>query len=160
MTGPPAMSDTDPSGPPVSGIADAPHAAGGALARLRAQVLARWRAFPDARRGELDALLAGALTRAAAADPEVLTVMDPTSRPQRLRLAIVVAEADLDSFYHNEWAELAVSHDGRLFLVYRRRDGGDYAVTWSQATTVPAPIMRALPDVLAVALLESDGAEG
>ena len=162
MTGPPAMSDTDPSGPPVSGIADADarHAAGDALARLRAQVLARWRAFPDARRGALDALLAGALTRAAAADPEVLTVMDPTSRPQRLRLAVVVAEADLDSFYHNEWAELAVSHDGRLFLVYRRRDGGDYAVTWSQATTVPAPIMQALPDVLAVALLESDGAEG
>ena len=44
-------------------------------------------------------------------------------------------------------------------LVYRRRDGGDYAVTWSQATTVPAPIMQALPDVLAVAMLEGDGAE-
>ena len=156
------MSDTDQSGPPVSGAAGVParHAAGDALARLRAQVLARWCAFPDARRDELDALLAGALTRAAATDPEVLTVMDPTSRPQRLRLAVVVAEADLDSFYHNEWAELAVSHDGRLFLVYRRRDGGDYAVTWSQATTVPAPIMQALPDVLAVAMLESDGAEG
>jgi len=97
---------------------------------------------------------------AAAAPPEVLTVMDPATRPQRLRLATVVAEADLDSFYHNEWAELAVSHDGRLFLVYRRRDGGDYAVTWSQATTVPAPVMQALPDVLATAMLEGDGAEG
>ena len=135
-------------------------AAGDALARLRAQVLARWRTFPDARRSELDALLADALAHAAAADPEVLTVMDPVARPQRLRLATVVAEADLDSFYHNEWAELAVSHDGRLFLVYRRRDGGDYAVTWSQATTVPAPVMQALPDVLATAMLESDGAEG
>ena len=134
--------------------------AGDALARLRDQVLARWSAFPDALRGELDALLAGALKEAAAAPPEVLTVMDPASRPQRLRLATVVAEADLDSFYHNEWAELAVSHDGRLFLVYRRRDGGDYAVTWSQATTVPAPVMRALPDVLATAMLEGDGADG
>ena len=131
-----------------------------ALARLRAQVLARWSAFPDALRDELDALLAGALEEAAAAPPEVLTVMDPASRPQRLRLATVVAEADLDSFYHNEWAELAVSHDGRLFLVYRRRDGGDYAVTWSQATTVPAPVMQALPDVLATAMLEGDGADG
>ena len=134
--------------------------AGDSLARVRAQVLARWNAFPDRLREELDALLADALERAAAAPPEVLTVMDPASRPQRLRLATVVAEADLDSFYHNEWAELAISHDGRLFLVYRRRDGGDYAVTWSQATTIPAPVMQALPDVLATAMLESDGAGG
>ena len=147
------MADTDHSDPGARRNPD------DALARLRAQVLARWNAFPDELRDELDALLAEALSRAAAAGPEVLTVMDPTSRPQRLRLATVVAEGDLDSFYHNEWAELAVSHDGRLFLVYRRRDGGDYAVTWSQATTAPAPIMQALPDVLAVAMLESDGAE-
>ena len=147
------MSNEDHSSQPARG------AAGDALARLRIQVLARWREFPGVRRDELDALLCDALARAAAADPEVLTVMDPAARPQRLRLAPVTARADLDSFYHNEWAELAVSHDGRLFLVYRRRDGGDYAVTWSQATTVPAPIMQALPDVLAVAMLEGDGAE-
>ena len=131
-----------------------------ALARLRAQVLVRWSAFPGTLRGKLDALLCDALEQAAAAEPEVLTVMDPATRPQRLRLATVVAAADLDSFYHNEWAELAISHDGRLFLVYRRRDGGDYAVTWSQATTVPAPVMQALPDVLATAMLEGDGAGG
>ena len=147
------MADADHSGPGAGA------SAGGALARLRAQVLARWNEFPDTLRSDLDALLAGALDRAAAAAPEILTVMDPASRPQRLRLATVVAEADLDSFYHNEWAELAVSHDGRLFLVYRRRDGGDYAVTWSQATTIPAPVMHALPDVLATAMLESDTAE-
>ena len=134
-------------------------AGGDALARLRAQVLVRWNVFPEALRVELDALLAGAIAEAAAATPEVLTVMDPATRPQRLRFATVVAEADLDSFYHNEWAELAVSHDGRLFLVYRRRDGGDYAVTWSQATTIPAPVMQGLPDVLATAMLESDGPE-
>ena len=130
---------------------------GDPLARLRAQILMRWSAFPEAQSGELDTLLTDALERAATAEPEVLTVMDPTSRPQRLRLATVVEAADLDSFYHNEWAELAISHDGRLFLVYRRRDGGDYAVTWSQATTVPVPIMHGLPDVLATAMLESDG---
>ena len=135
---------------------NATSAEGAALARLRAQILVRWSAFPEARSGELDALLADALRRAAQAAPEILTVMDPASRPQRLRLATVVEGADLDSFYHNEWAELAISHDGRLFLVYRRRDGGDYAVTWSQATTVPVPIMQGLPDVLATAMLESD----
>ena len=134
-------------------------AAGDALARLRAQILSRWSAFPGALGSELDALLAEALDRAAQARAEVLTVMDPASRPQRLRLATVVGRADLDSFYHNEWAELAISHDGRLFLVYRRRDGGDYAVTWSQATTIPIPVMEALPDVLATAMLENDGAE-
>ena len=151
------MADADHSG---QGAGGAGGVAGDALARLRAQVLVRWSAFPEARREELDALLTVALERAAAAEPEVLTVMDPVARPQRLRLATVVAEADLDSFYHNEWAELAISHDGRLFLVYRRRDGGDYAVTWSQATTVPAPVMQALPDVLATAMLEGDDAEG
>ena len=134
-------------------------AAGDPLARLRAQILVRWSAFPEARNAELDALLGDALKRAAEATPEILTVMDPASRPQRLRLAVVVEAADLDSFYHNEWAELAISHDGRLFLVYRRRDGGDYAVTWSQATTVPVPIMQGLPDVLATAMLESDGGD-
>ncbi len=129
------------------------------LARLRAQLLVRWSAFPQARKDELDALLGDALERAAAANPEVLTVMDPASRPQRLRLATVVEAADLDSFYHNEWAEMAISDDGRLFLVYRRRDGGDYAVTWSHATTVPVPVMQRLPDVLAIAMLESDSTQ-
>ena len=132
----------------------------GPLARLRSQILSRWTEFPAAQRAELDALLTDALGRAGAAEPEILTVMDPAARPQRLRLASVVDDVDLDSFYHNEWAELAISHDGRCFLVYRRRDGGDYAVTWSPATTVPTPLMRELPDVLAMALLESDGEVG
>ena len=98
------MADENHSEPNARGSAD------DALARLRAQVLARWNVFPDRLRGELDALFAEALERATAAAPEVLTVMDPASRPQRLRLATVAAEADLDSFYHNEWAELAISH--------------------------------------------------
>ena len=125
-------------------------------ARLRSQLLTRWRAFPESERGALDALLDGALERAAAAEAEVLTVMNPVSRPQRLRLAVIVGEGDLDSMYHNEWAELSVSHEGRCYLVYRRRDGGDYAVEWSPATMLPPTLMRRLPDPLATALLEGD----
>ena len=128
-----------------------------ALARLRGQILARWRAFPREREHELDALLGAALERAEQAEPEVLTVMNPVSRPQRLRLAALVSDADLDSFYHNEWAELAVSSAGRCYLVYRRRDGGDYAVEWSSATSVPESVLGALPEVLAIAMFDDDG---
>jgi len=136
---------------------DAPAGSDAPLARLRAQLLAGWGAFPPEHDAALNALLSAALARAAAAAPELLTVMDPVSRPQRLRLATLVDQADLDSFYHNEWAELAVADDGRCFLVYRRRDGGDYAVTWSSATSVPGPVLQALPDVLAKAMYEGDG---
>ena len=142
---------------PASTPEEPPAGGDTALARLRAQLLARWRRFPPEHDAALDAVLVEALARAAAAEPEVITVMDPAARPQRLRLAAIVAGADLDSFYHNEWAELAVSHDGRCFLVYRRRDGGDYAVTWSSATSVPGAVMQAMPDVLAMAMLEGDG---
>ncbi len=148
------MSDADSSERTPNGVVGSP------LVRLRSQILSRWNAFPAARGAKLDGLLAEALARAEAAEPEILTVMDPVARPQRLRLATVVGDADLDSIYHNEWAELTISHDGRCFLVYRRRDGGDYAVTWSPATTVPAALMAALPDVLAMAMLESDGDTG
>ncbi|MCB1743508.1 MAG: hypothetical protein KDK91_24235 [Gammaproteobacteria bacterium] len=137
-------------------MADQPGAATQPLARLRAQLLARWRQFPQAQSAALDALLGEALQRAAQADPVVMTVMDPVSRPQRLRLATLVGGADLDSFYHNEWAELAISADGRCFLVWRRRDGGDYATLWSPASSVPDALMQALPDPLATALLEQD----
>ena len=127
-----------------------------ALERLRAQVLERWHAFPRERADELDALLGDALAHAGKAEPELLTVMNPTSRPQRLRLAVLVGEAELDSFYGREWAELCVSAQGRCYLVYRRRDGGDYAVEWSPSTTIPGTMMSALPDVLELAMLEGD----
>jgi hypothetical protein len=126
------------------------------LARLRGQVLERWRRFPPQRQAELDALLDTSLARACATEPEVITVMNPVSRPLRLRLATLVEGSDLDSFYHREWAELAVSAEGRCYLVYRRRDGGDYAIEWSAATSLPADLMTRLPEVLALALLEGD----
>ncbi len=126
-----------------------------ALAHLRVQLLYRWREFPQD--DALNACLTESLQWAQTSAPELITVTSPVSRVTRLRLAPLCAAADLDSFYHGESAELSVSHDGRCYLVYRRNDGGDYAVQWSSATLLPESLMRTLPDVLALALLEGDG---
>ena len=104
----------------------------------------------------LDRLLDEALARAGQAEPELLTVMNPVSRPMRLRLAPIAADADLDRMYHRASAELSVSADGRCYLVYRQLDGGDYAVLWSAATSLPEALLSRLPDPIATALLESD----
>jgi hypothetical protein len=139
-----ANSDTgDPTKPPPA-----------ALDRLCQQLLAGWRDFPEV--DDLRDLLGAALMAAAEEQPETITVMNPVSRPMTLRLHALVSDADLDSFYHQEWAELAVSATGRCFLVYRRSDGGDYAVEWSSATSVPATVMGALPPLLARAMYEQD----
>ena len=125
-------------------------------ARAKEQLLARWRAFPAPAMEALDRLLDEALARAGQAEPELLTVMNPVSRPMRLRLAPIAADADLDRMYHRASAELSVSADGRCYLVYRQLDGGDYAVLWSAATSLPEALLSRLPDPLATALLESD----
>lgn len=126
------------------------------LDRLRARILARWTEFPPADRPQLDAVLEDALSRAACAPREVLTVAGVSTHPLPLRLAVLVSDAELDTMYRQEWAELSVSDGGRCYLVYRRRDGGDYAVEWTPATTLPESMARALPDVLALALLGGD----
>ena len=126
------------------------------LERLRAQLLARWRAFPEDQHEALDALLAAGLDEAEAAPAEVITVMNPVSRPARLRLAALVSDAGLDRMYRQEWAELSVSDRGHCYLVYRRRDGARYAIEWSPATSIPESMMSALPDVLALAMLDGD----
>jgi len=128
------------------------------LDRLRARILARWTDFPLADRPQLDAVLEDALARAARAQREVLTVAGVSTQPLPLRLAVLVSDAELDTMYRQEWAELAVSDGGRCYLVYRRRGGSDYAVEWTPATTLPESMARALPDVLALALLGGDGA--
>ena len=125
-------------------------------ARAKEQLLVRWRAFPAPAMEALDRLLDEALARAGTAEPELLTVMNPVSRPMRLRLAPIAADADLDRMYHRASAELSVSADGRCYLVYRQLDGGDYAVLWSAATSLPEALLSRLPDPLATALLESD----
>ena len=66
---------------------------------------------------------------------------------------LLVADGELDSMYGKERAELSVSHDGVCYLVYRRYDGGDYAIVWSPATLIPASTMAKMPDVLVVAML-------
>ena len=125
-------------------------------ARAKEQLLARWRSFPAHAMEALDRLLDDGLGRADQAVPEVLTVMNPVMRPVRLRLAPIAADADLDRMYHRASAELSVSVDGRCYLVYRQLDGGDYAVLWSAATSLPEALLSRLPEPLAIALLESD----
>lgn len=135
-----------------------PTAATSALDRLRTRLLTRWTAFPAADRAALDALLQEALARAAQAERERLTVAGVSTHPLPLRLAVLVSDAELDTMYRQEWAELSVSDDGRCYLVYRRRGGNDYALEWTPATTLPESMARALPDVLALALLGGDDA--
>lgn len=127
------------------------------LALLRAQLLQRWQSFPEDKSKQLDLELQEALDRAAGSEPELVTVMNPVSRPQRLHLAVLVTDADLDTMYQQEWGELAVSDAGRCYLIYRRREDGDYAIEWSPATSMPRTMMNRLSEPLASALLESDG---
>ena len=126
------------------------------LERARRQLLARWQRFPEADDAALRALLEATLARAAGAKPELITVMNPVSRPMRLRLAVLVSDAGLDRMYRQEWAELSLERGGRCYLVYRRGDGGKYAIEWTPATTVPESMMKTLPECLARAMLEGD----
>ena len=129
------------------------------IERARAQLLARWHDFPEDDDAELRALLEAGVERAAEAEPEIMTVMNPVSRPMRLRLGVLVSDAGLDRMYRQEWAELSVDRKGRCYLVYRRGDGGKYAIEWTPATTVPESMMKALPECLASAMLEGDADE-
>ncbi len=55
-----------------------------ALDRLKEQFLARWDTFPDDAETALDDLLEQALAQARVAEPEVITVMNPVSRPHAI----------------------------------------------------------------------------
>lgn len=137
------------------------HAPAEPLARAKAQLLARWDSFPEDALTALERLLADGLARAGEAEPELLTVMNPVSRPLRLRLAPLVADVDLDRMYHRATAEFSVTDDGHCYLVYRQQDsGGDYAILWSSATTLPDGLLARLPEPLARALLDTDRPEG
>lgn len=125
-----------------------------ALERLRSQLLQRWKAFPETQ--ALDRALKEALEQATQAEPETITVSTPVSRPMRLRLAVLAVDRNLDPFYQREWAELSVSSRGMCYLVYRRRDGGHYAIEWSPSTVLPGTMNQQLPDLLAMAMLEGD----
>ena len=126
-----------------------------ALERLKSGFLARWENFPSDAASALDDLLTEALAEAHNAEPEVITVMNPVSRPQRLMLGVLATDAGLDRMYRREWAEFSVSSDGRCYLVYRRRGDSAYAIEWSHATTLPETMLNVLPDALVLAVLQS-----
>ena len=116
--------------------------------RAKEQFLLRWDAFPSEAELALDDLLAQGLAQAQEAKPEVITVMNPVSRPQRLLLGVLATDAGLDRMYRREWAELSISTEGRCYLVYRRRRDSPYAIEWSHATTLPETMLNVLPDAV------------
>ena len=125
-------------------------------ARLKEQFLAQWDNFPGDASDALDELLSRALVEAGDAQAEVITVMNPVSRPQRLLLGALATDAGLDRMYRREWAEFSVSSDGKIYLVYRRRGDSPYAIQWSHSTTLPETMLNVLPDALVLALLQTD----
>lgn len=122
-----------------------------ALDRLRS-ALHRGRTSADD--PALNTLLHQALAQAAAAEPETIEVLGTTTRPRRLRLAVLAADHGVDAMYQLEWVELAASDAGELFLVFRRRDGQNYATACGQATALPTTLANSLPEPLAAALLD------
>jgi len=126
------------------------------LDRLETECCQRWQHFPADQREALRELLLGALDGAVRAVPETILVTNPTSRPQRLRLHPVASDRELDRMYHQEWCELSVASGGGLYLVYRRRDGEDYATRYDAGVTMPATLCESLPEPLAEALLGGD----
>ena len=97
---------------------------------------------------EIERELGEALARATAATPAVITVMNPVTRPVTLQLAVLATDDQLDTMYAQEWGEFSLGADGELYLVYRRRDGNDYATRWTPATTLPASLLGALSPAL------------
>ena len=124
---------------------------------LLSTLTSRWSAFPEEFSGELATLLSDALAQATSAKPEVITVAGTTTRPQVLRFAHL-ATASSDDWYAQDWTELSCSHDGHLYVCYRRKDGEDYAAPWSEGSALPEDLMKSLPPVLVMALY-GDGGE-
>ncbi|MFW5698930.1 MAG: hypothetical protein ACOCZK_01000 [Planctomycetota bacterium] len=131
---------------------------GDPLQALLAQVLQRWRErpYPPPLRDTLESELRSALTAAAQATPEIIDIATTTARPARLQLAVLTADADIDTMYALESVELAVAASGVLYLVYRRRMDVSYAVPWTSSVTLPGTLMTKLSPAMATALLEGD----
>ena len=125
------------------------------IASLTATITARWKEFPQSDSADLDALLRAALEQAQAASPEVITVAGTTTRPQVLRLH-AIAKASSDTWYSQEWTEFAVSSDGHAWIIYRRRDGEDYAAPYSEGSALPEELMKSLAPCLVMALYGGD----
>ena len=69
-----------------------------ALKRLRRQLVLN-SAISDEQSAALDDLLLTALKKAGETEEQTLTVMNPVSRPQQLRLAVIAEDRQLDTMY-------------------------------------------------------------
>lgn len=126
-----------------------------ALSKLMERLTARKPGLDENTQQQLKAELLSAFNACFTNDPEQITVMNPVSRPTRMRLGVLHSDAGLDSMYSQERAELSVSDSGKLYLVYRRSQSGDYAIEWTPATTLPPTMMDGLSESLAEVLLGS-----
>lgn len=152
------MADADTPDTQTSAAGGADDATGDErLDRLEASVCLRYRQVPEELRARLRPLLAAALSAADAAEPEVVQVINPTLRPQRLRLHAVATDRSQDRMYQQEWCEVAVAANGHLYLIYRRLDGAHHATRYDGGVTLPATMAAVLPEPLAEALLGGDG---
>ena len=127
-----------------------------ALGKLMERLMARKPGLDENTQQQLKAELLSAFNACFINDPERITVMNPISRPTRMRLGVLHSDADLDTMYSQERAELSVSDSGKLYLVYRRSQSGDYAIEWTPATTLPPTMMDSLSEPLADVLLSSE----
>ncbi len=127
-----------------------------ALSNLMERLVAHRPGLDDNIRHQLEAELASAISQCFTEESERITVMNPVSRPTRMRLGVLLTDAGLDTMYSQEHAELSVSDTGKLYLVYRRSQSGDYAIEWSPATTLPPTMMDSLSEPLAEVLLGSE----
>lgn len=133
--------------------ANTPENKASALNKLMERLVAKKSGLNDDMRQQLEAELTSAFDQCFANEPERITVMNPVSRPTRMRLGVLLTDAGLDTMYSQERAELSVSDTGKLYLVYRRSQSGDYAIEWTPATTLPPTMMDSLSDPLAEVLL-------
>jgi len=127
-----------------------------ALGKLMERLIALRPGLDEATQQQLETELISAFNQCFTNDPERITVMNPVSRPARMRLGVLLTDAGLDTMYSQECAELSVSDTGKLYLVYRRSQSGDYAIEWTPATTLPPTMMDSLSEPLAEVLLNSE----
>jgi len=127
-----------------------------ALGKLMDRLIGLRPGLDDDMRQQLKAELSSAINQCFTNDPERITVMNPVSRPTRMRLGVLLTDAGLDTMYSQESAELSVSDTGKLYLVYRRSQSGDYAIEWTPATTLPPTMMDSLSEPLAEVLLRPE----
>lgn len=118
-----------------------------------ATLTADWDDFPEAE--ELRAFLSEQIAKAGENELELLTIAGATSRPRPLRL-VVLATGFNEQLYRREWTELSLSSAGDILVIFRDKDGGDYATPMGTASALPESLMSNLPPIVAMAVLGND----